>query len=104
MIVHYDKTLSPNKKLIKYVKELANEHGIPYQSDMFGGGGTDAGNAHLEKGGRLALVLGIPLRYCHGSYSFVHSDDLVSLTQLVNCLIDHLTYQDYQNFINFIGG
>ena len=83
MIVHYDKTLSPNKKLIK---------------------GTDAGNAHLEKGGRLALVLGIPLRYCHGSYSFVHSDDLESLTQLVNCLIDHLTYQDYQNFINFIGG
>ena len=53
------------KKLIKYVKELVNEHGIPYQSDMFGGGGTDAGNAHLEKGGRLALVLGIPLRYCH---------------------------------------
>ena len=104
MIVHYDKTLSPNKKLIKYVKELANKHGIPYQSDMFGGGGTDAGNAHLEKGGRLALVLGIPLRYCHGSYSFVHSDDLESLTQLVNCLIDHLTYQDYQNFINFIGG
>ena len=104
MIVHYDKTLSPNKKLIKYVKELASKHGIPYQSDMFGGGGTDAGNAHLEKGGRLALVLGIPLRYCHGSYSFVHSDDLESLTQLVNCLIDHLTYQDYQNFINFIGG
>ena len=104
MIVHYDKTLSPNKKLIKYVKELASKHGIPYQSDMFGGGGTDAGNAHLEKGGRLALVLGIPLRYCHGSYSFVHSDDLESLTQLVNCLIDHLTYQDYQNFINFIVG
>ena len=37
------------KKLIKYVKELASKHGIPYQSDMFGGGGTDAGNAHLEK-------------------------------------------------------
>ena len=33
MIVHYDKTLSPNKKLIKYVKELASKHGIPYQSD-----------------------------------------------------------------------
>lgn len=104
MIVHYDKTLSPNKKLVAYVKELANEYNIPYQSDMFSGGGTDAGNAHLEKGGRLALVLGIPLRYCHGSYSFVHSDDLESLTQLVNHLIQILTYKDYCSFIDFIGG
>lgn len=104
MIVHYDKTLSPNKKLVNYVKELADGYGVPYQSDMFSGGGTDGGNSHLEKGGRLALVLGIPLRYCHGSYSFVHSDDLENLTQLVNHLIQRLTYEDYRNFINFIGG
>ena len=104
MIVHYDKTLSPNKKLLNYVKDLANECGIPYQCDMFSGGGTDAGIAHLETGGRLALVLGIPLRYCHGSYSFVHSDDLENLTKLVNHLIQRLTYDDYKKFINFIEG
>lgn len=104
MIVHYDKTLSPNKKLIYFVKDLANELNIPYQSDMFSGGGTDGGNSHLEKGGRLALVLGIPLRYCHGSYSFVHSDDLENLIQLVNHLILRLTYKDYCDFIDYIGG
>lgn len=104
MIVHYDKTLSPNRKLLNYVKQLAKEYDIPYQSDMFSGGGTDGGNAHLEKGGRLALVLGIPLRYCHGSYSFVHSDDLEGLIQLVVCLVQRLTYKDYQRFIDFIGG
>lgn len=104
MIVHYDKTLSPNKKLVNYVKDLANEMSIPYQSDMFSGGGTDGGNSHLEKGGRLALALGIPLRYCHGSYSFVHDDDLENLIKLVNHLIERLTYQDYESFINFLGG
>ena len=47
----------------------------------------------------------VALENAQGKYIvFVHSDDLESLTQLVNCLIDHLTYQDYQNFINFIGG
>ncbi len=104
MIVHYDKTLSPNKKLVNFVKDLADEVGIPYQSDMFSGGGTDGGNSHLEKGGRLALVLGIPLRYCHGSYSFVHDDDLENLIKLVNHLIERLTYQNYENFIDFLGG
>ena len=104
MIVHYDKTMSPNQKLLSYVKELASEANIPYQCDMFSGGGTDAGNAHLESGGRLALVLGIPLRYCHSAYSFVHSDDLKSLTQLVVLLSQKITHQDYQEFINFIGG
>ncbi|MGM9912057.1 aminopeptidase [Floccifex sp.] len=104
MIVHYDKTLSPNIKLLQYVKELANTSNIPYQSDMFGGGGTDGGNSHLERGGRLALVLGIPLRYCHGSYSFVHSDDLDNLIQLVKNLALDLTYEKYFSFIDFLGG
>lgn len=104
MIVHYDKTMSPNRKLLAYVKKIANEHAIPYQSDMFSGGGTDAGNAHLENGGRLALVLGIPLRYCHSSYSLVHSDDLDNLVELVTLLANQITRQDYQNFITYIGG
>lgn len=87
MIVHYDKTLVPNTKLVKYVKDIAEKHNIPYQDDMLSGGGTDAGNAHLEAGGRLAMVLGIPLRYCHGSYSMVHSDDLENLIHLTLELI-----------------
>lgn len=104
MIVHYDKTMSPNRKLLAYVKNIANENAIPYQSDMFSGGGTDAGNAHLENGGRLALVLGVPLRYCHASYSFVHSDDLDNMVKLVTLLANHISRQDYQNFMTYVGG
>lgn len=104
MIVHYDKTMAPNRKLLAYVKNIANENAIPYQSDMFSGGGTDAGNAHLENGGRLALVLGVPLRYCHSSYSFVHSDDLDNMVKLVTLLANHISRQDYQNFMTYVGG
>lgn len=104
MIVHYDKTMSPNKKLLRYVKEVAGHNNIPYQCDMFSGGGTDAGNAHLENGARLALVLGIPLRYCHCNYSFVHSDDLENLTHLVTILATQITRQDYEKFIDYMGG
>lgn len=103
MIVHYDKMLSPNKKLLSYVKEVAKRINVPYQSDMLKGGGTDAGNAHLEAGGCLALVLGIPLRYCHGSYSMVHSHDLDCLIDLV-CEISQIKYSEYKNMIDFLGG
>jgi len=103
MIVHYDKMLSPNKKLLAYVKQVAKDNHIAYQSDMLSGGGTDAGNAHLEAGGCLALVLGIPLRYCHGSYSMVHSHDLDSLIDLV-CGLSQMKYKEYTNMNDFLGG
>lgn len=68
---------------------------------MFKGGGTDAGNAHLEAGGCLALVLGIPLRYCHGSYSMVHSNDLQHLIQLI-CKLIQIDNSQYQAMTTFI--
>ncbi len=83
MIEHYDKTMSPNRRLIAGVKELLEASGIPYQKDMFGGGGTDAGTAHLVGSGRLAMILGIPLRYCHASCSFAHPDDLQNTVNVV---------------------
>lgn len=103
MIVHYDKMMSPNRKLLSFVKKIADEKQIPYQSDMLSGGGTDAGNAHLEAGGCLALVLGIPLRYCHGAYSMVHSDDLDNLVDLI-CELSQMKYKDYVNMKDFLGG
>ncbi len=75
MIVHYDKTMVPNRQLLKEVKGIFESHRIPYQKDMLKGGGTDAALAHLEKSGTPAMVIGIPLRYCHGPYSFVNMND-----------------------------
>ena len=80
---------------------MSDKNNIPYQCDMFKGGGTDAGNAHLEAGGRLALVLGIPLRYCHGSYSMVHSNDLQHLIQLI-CKLIQIDNSQYQAMTTFI--
>ncbi|MEG0360789.1 MAG: aminopeptidase [Longicatena sp.] len=104
MLVHYDKTLAPNEKLLNFVKQCAKRNDLPYQCDMFGGGGTDAGNASLSRNGKLALVIGIPLRYCHGSYSLVHQDDLEHTIQLVKHLATDLTTEKYKSFIDFNGG
>lgn len=101
MIVHYDKTLAPNTQLLQKVKQIANEHSIAYQSDMFSGGGTDAGIAHLVSGGRLSLVLGIPLRYCHGSYSLVHINDLKRLAELITYICIDLSTSELEKLKEF---
>ena len=73
MIVHYDKTMAPNRKLLAYVKEVADKNNIPYQCDMFKGGGTDAGMIHTE--GIPCIVIGMPVRYIHSSNCFCTLDD-----------------------------
>lgn len=83
MLVHFDKTMVPHEGLLRHVRALAREKGIPVQLDMFKGGGTDAANAHLVGAGRAALVIGVPLRYCHGAWSLAHVADLESAIDLV---------------------
>lgn len=98
MLVHYDKTLAPNEKLLAFVKEIAQTHDIPYQCDMFSGGGTDAGNAGISRSGTLAMVIGIPLRYCHGSWSLVDTRDLDHTIELVVQLAKALTKERMEAF------
>ena len=73
-------------------------HDIPYQCDMFSGGGTDAGNAGISRSGTLAMVIGIPLRYCHGSWSLVDTRDLDHTIELVVQLAKALTKERMEAF------
>lgn len=102
MIVHYDKTMIPNKKFLKFIKDVAIENNISFQCDMFSGGGTDAANAHLVNGGKLAIVLGIPLRYCHGSYSMTDLRDIDELVELIVNIIKELNVEKYEVISSYL--
>lgn len=102
MIVHYDKTMIPNKKFLKFIKNVAVENNIDFQCDMFSGGGTDAGSAHLVNGGKLAIVLGIPLRYCHGSYSMTDLRDVEGLVELIINIIKTLDVEKYEVISSYL--
>ncbi|MEG0686944.1 MAG: aminopeptidase [Clostridium sp.] len=102
MLVHYDKTMIPNKKMINYIKNIAMENNIDFQSDMFSGGGTDAAQSHLINGGKLAIVLGIPLRYCHGSYSMTDLRDVDGLINLIINIIKSFNKQEYTNISRYL--
>lgn len=104
MFVHYDKSMAANRKLLQFLKRTAQEHDIPYQCDMFSGGGTDAGAAHLAGSGCPACVIGIPLRLCHGPYSMMHMDDANHTITLIAHILDAMNDEIYADINNYIGG
>lgn len=104
MIVHYDKTMAPNDALLEFVKETARKIEIPFQEDMLSGGGTDCAQAHLIGNGKPALVIGIPLRYCHGPVSIASLKDIEDTVSLVCALAKALTKEKYDQFLQFTGG
>lgn len=101
MVIHYDKTMVPHEGLLCHVRSLAREYDIPIQLDMLGGGGTDAGTAHLEESGRAALVIGIPLRGCHGAWSQVSRSDIQSAIDLVCAIAKSFDRKQYRSVIEF---
>ena len=101
MILHYDKTMIPNRALLQFVKDVASHYVIPYQSDMFSGGGTDGGSIHLTNDGCICIVIGIPLRYGHAPISIADTSDIENTIELLCKIIKHLDTDRIQKMLNF---
>lgn len=101
MIVHHDRMHMPNEKLLHRIIDIAEQNGIPFQRDIFKGGGTDAGTAHLVGDGKLACVIGIPVRYCHGSWSVMRGSDLDAAVDLICALASSLDRETYEQLASF---
>lgn len=101
MVIHYDKTMVPHEGLLAHVRSLAREQDIPIQLDMLGGGGTDAGTAHLEGVGRASLVIGVPLRGCHGAWSLASRSDIQSAIDLVCAIATSFDRKLFESVIEF---
>jgi len=101
MLEFFDKTMVPNPRLLAYLMEIAKDFGIDYQKDMFKGGGTDAGCAHLENGGTISAVLGLPLRYCHDPYSLANMNDLNSMSKLIKQIVLNFSDEKIKGLYSF---
>ena len=101
MMTLFDRTLSPNRKMVNYVRDIANDAAIPLQLDMFNTGGTDGGETHKVYEGKPTLVTIVPVRYGHCSASLVSSKDVDLMTDLYQQLLEQLTDEKIQDFKQF---
>lgn len=88
-LVLADKTALGNIKLLDYCKEVADKNQLPWQYDLLGRGGTDAGSVQLFAG-KPTLVLCVPVRYCHSWNSIVEIADVEATIDLLSAVIRSL--------------
>ncbi|MBS7577581.1 MULTISPECIES: M42 family metallopeptidase [unclassified Enterococcus] len=97
----YDASMLPQRELLNFVTDLADQLEIPYQLTVIAGGGTDAGKMHLTKNGIPSLALAVPVRYLHSANSIIHEDDYLNLIKLIVAIGKHLNTSNIHSILNY---
>jgi len=72
-----------NKKLVDFLKKIAEESKIKYQIDIQLDGGTDAEVIQRSKSGVPVCNLSIPNRYMHSVVEMCHKEDIENSIKLI---------------------
>ncbi len=83
-------TLS-DPRLVRYLIQVAEENGIPYQLRQPGGGGTDAGMIHRQREGIPSVSVSVPGRYAHSPATIARTSDWQHTLSLVSTALQKLT-------------
>ncbi len=83
-------TLS-DPRLVRYLIQTAESHGIPYQLRQPGGGGTDASTIHRQREGIPSVSVSVPGRYHHSPASIARLSDWQNTLNLLSAALADLT-------------
>jgi endoglucanase len=100
-IRHFDPTAISNRRLVRFVEQVAAEAGIEVQMAVRRTGGTDAGQIHRAHNGVPTVVIAVPARYIHSHVSLMQLADYGSALELVVELVTRLDKGRVQEFTNF---
>jgi endoglucanase len=80
-----NRTLS-DKKIVNFLKYLAEENNIRYQLNI--GGGTDAAAMQRNKTGTLVCTIGAPIRNMHSTVQLCHLGDIEYTVELLKVFLE----------------
>jgi putative aminopeptidase FrvX len=90
LIVVYDATSIPNRRLLDLVRDTAERQRIGLQFEAVERGGTDAGRFHVTGEGVPSLSLGVPARYIHSHVSIIDRRDVEATIRLLVATVKRL--------------
>jgi endoglucanase len=76
-----------DRRLVAFLLQLGEEHGIAVQKDI--GGGTDASALQRTRRGAMATTIGAPVRYMHSTVQMCHDDDVEATISLLTTFLEH---------------
>ncbi|MEL6925958.1 MAG: M42 family metallopeptidase [Bacteroidota bacterium] len=78
-------------RMVKYLKERADEHSIDWQPEVLPAGGTDtAGVQRYGKNGAIAGAISIPLRNMHQTIEMANKKDIADCIQLLTVALQDI--------------
>ena len=97
----FDPTAISNRRLVRFVQDVANEVEIPVQTAVRRSGGTNASSIHRSGRGVPTVVIGVPARYIHTHVSIIHFEDYLSARGLLLELVSRLDSGIVDDFTRF---
>jgi endoglucanase len=77
-------------RMVKFMKQVASKHEIPFQLEILPAGGTDTASFQQHaKGGSVAGAISIPTRYLHQVIEMANKKDIKrSISLLEKCVLE----------------
>jgi tetrahedral aminopeptidase len=83
-----DRSMITDPRVLNFLRQTADKHGIPYQLKTMLGGGTDAGSIHTSLGGVPSGVISVPCRYIHSPTAYLNRDDYDNTLKLIQAVLN----------------
>ncbi|TVR20758.1 MAG: M42 family peptidase [Anaerolineaceae bacterium] len=91
-----DRSMIAQPRFLNYLRQTAEQNGIPYQLKTQLGGGTDGGQIHMAGGGRPTGVISMPCRYIHSPAAILSKTDYQHTLDLVKAAVHGLTFEAFR--------
>ncbi|MTD40134.1 M20/M25/M40 family metallo-hydrolase [Erwinia sp. CPCC 100877] len=98
MLRNFDVSMITNPRFQRFAKETAEKYGLPMQSSVRKGGGTNGAIINLTNRGVPAIVIGVPVRYAHTHYGYVAYEDYQTACKLAVAIVNDLSKEMIDSF------
>ncbi len=84
-------------RMVRFMKERAEKHQIPWQAEILTAGGTDtSGIQQMTPGGSIAGAVSIPTRHIHSVIEMANKKDIINSIQLLKACLEELDEFNHQ--------
>jgi len=99
LVVVYDSSSIPNRRLLDLVIDTARKLKTPLQFESVERGGTDAGRIHLTGQGVPCISMGCAARYIHSHVSIIDRRDFDRTVKLLVALVKRLDRKTVEGLV-----
>ena len=85
-----DSSVISDERMVRFMKEVATRHEIPWQPEILTGGGTDTGPLQRAADGAIVGCVSIPTRHIHSVVETCHQTDIQASIDLLSRCVEEL--------------